>query len=134
MIKRGWAERGRVDTNRSGARQRGYDHRWDRAIQKFKLHNPICLGCWAIGVERKVEVVDHVIPHKGNQDLFWSIPNWQALCDWHHRVVKVELERRYLRKEISAADLLLTSEIAKQITREKYRPAVGLDGFAIAGS
>jgi len=24
-------------------------------------------------------VVDHVIPHRGNQDIFWDQSNWQAM-------------------------------------------------------
>jgi len=29
-------------------------------------------------------VVDHIIPHKGNQKLFWDPQNWQTLCKAHH--------------------------------------------------
>jgi 5-methylcytosine-specific restriction enzyme A len=28
--------------------------------------------------------VDHIIPHKGNQKLFWDTKNWQSLCEMHH--------------------------------------------------
>nr|DAE96978.1 MAG TPA: HNH endonuclease [Caudoviricetes sp.] len=24
--------------------------------------------------------VDHIIPHRGDQKLFWDMSNWQALC------------------------------------------------------
>jgi len=133
-VKRGWVERGRVDDTRPGARARGYDRRWDKAAAEFKWRNPHCVGCAAIGVKRVADVVDHVIPHRGDQYLFWLVPNWQSVCAWHHRVVKYELERRYLRKEIQAEDLRLTSALAIQLTRERYRPATGLDGFAIVGS
>jgi 5-methylcytosine-specific restriction protein A len=31
-------------------------------------------------------VVDHIIPHRGDQYLFWDQENWQALCkDCHDR-------------------------------------------------
>ena len=31
-------------------------------------------------------VVDHIIPHRGNQRLFWDMKNWQPLCkDCHDR-------------------------------------------------
>lgn len=29
-------------------------------------------------------VVDHIIPHRGNYDLFWNQDNWQTLCKLHH--------------------------------------------------
>ena len=131
--KQGWAERGRVDP-RPGARKRGYDRRWERASSDFKWRNPLCIGCQANGVERKADLVDHVRPHRGDQTLFWDISNWQPVCDWHHRVVKAELERRYFNGQIRVEELRLTSAVALALTREKYRPAIGADGFAIAGS
>jgi 5-methylcytosine-specific restriction enzyme A len=123
----------RVD-DRPGAWDRGYDRKWERAAAQFRWRNPLCLGCLAIGVKRKAVVVDHVIPHRGDQRLFWQPHNWQSACAWHHNSIKPELERRYERKQIGAADLMLSSEVAVRLTRERYRPAVGLDGFAIAGS
>ncbi len=30
------------------------------------------------------DVVDHIIPHKGDQSLFWDSSNWQPLCKHHH--------------------------------------------------
>ncbi len=29
-------------------------------------------------------VVDHIIPHRGDQKLFWDENNWQGLCEHHH--------------------------------------------------
>lgn len=29
-------------------------------------------------------VVDHIIPHKGDQYLFWDRSNWQPLCKLCH--------------------------------------------------
>jgi 5-methylcytosine-specific restriction protein A len=29
-------------------------------------------------------VVDHIVPHRGNQKLFWDRKNWQSLCKTHH--------------------------------------------------
>lgn len=28
--------------------------------------------------------VDHVVPHKGDMEVFWQEDNWMALCDSHH--------------------------------------------------
>jgi 5-methylcytosine-specific restriction endonuclease McrA len=33
-------------------------------------------------------VVDHIIPHRGDQRLFWSQDNWQPLCHDDHDIVK----------------------------------------------
>jgi 5-methylcytosine-specific restriction protein A len=31
-------------------------------------------------------IVDHIVPHRGNQKLFWdSEHNWQSLCVTHHQ-------------------------------------------------
>jgi 5-methylcytosine-specific restriction endonuclease McrA len=127
------SKRGRIES-RPGAWDRGYDRRWQKASNEFLWRNPHCLGCSAIGVTRRATVVDHVIPHKGDQTLFWDPRNWQSCCVWHHSSIKLELERRYFRKEIHASDLKLSSEIAEKLSRERHKPATGLDGFAIAGS
>jgi len=29
-------------------------------------------------------VVDHIIPHRGDETLFWDESNWQALCKKCH--------------------------------------------------
>ena len=29
-------------------------------------------------------VVNHKVPHRGDQELFWSEENWEALCKRHH--------------------------------------------------
>jgi hypothetical protein len=33
-------------------------------------------------------VVDHIIPHRGDQELFWDRSNWQPLCAPHHDITK----------------------------------------------
>ena len=47
----------------------------------FLRHNPICNICKIA----PATVLDHVIAHKGNYDLFWDQTNWQGLCDDCHR-------------------------------------------------
>jgi 5-methylcytosine-specific restriction protein A len=46
--------------------------------------------CAEDGKKIKATVVDHVIPHKGDYQLFWSRSNWQALCTYHHNKKTVE--------------------------------------------
>jgi 5-methylcytosine-specific restriction protein A len=29
-------------------------------------------------------IVDHKVPHRGDQKLFWDESNWQAMCKPHH--------------------------------------------------
>lgn len=39
------------------------------------------------------QVVDHVVPHRGNQALFWDRANWQPLCSSHHNRDKQRIEK-----------------------------------------
>lgn len=38
-------------------------------------------------------VVDHIIPYKGDTNLFWDTDNWQSLCKLHHDRDKQREER-----------------------------------------
>ena len=78
MASRNTSEVGRDD--RRTAAQRGYDRRWRKARETFLRRQPLCAKCSEGGRIRKATVVDHVIPHKGDQRLFWDTGNWQALC------------------------------------------------------
>lgn len=37
-------------------------------------------------------VVDHIVPHKGDQTLFWNEANWQPLCKLCHDSLKQKQE------------------------------------------
>ena len=50
----------------------------------FLADNPLCVHCSASGKVTPSTVVDHIIPHKGDEDLFWEQDNWQALCKSCH--------------------------------------------------
>jgi 5-methylcytosine-specific restriction protein A len=133
-VKRGSMPKRVRQEFRPGARERGYNHLWEQAAKKFRWQNPFCLGCLAVGVKRRAEVTDHIVPHKGDQTLFWAEYNWQSCCAWHHNSVKLTLEREYAQGKLMQHELRLTSARAVELTRQRYRPAVGADGFAIAGS
>lgn len=60
--------------------QRGYGGKWQRARLGFLFKNPICETCKAKGIVTEATVVDHVIPHRGDQKLFWDTSNWSAKC------------------------------------------------------
>lgn len=45
-------------------------------------------------------MVDHIIPHKGDQQLFWDEGNWQSLCKDHHDSTKKAEEARGYSAEV----------------------------------
>lgn len=74
------------DRYRGSAHQRGYDARWRRERVLFLQHNPLCVECKRQGRLKPATVVDHVVDHKGNMELFWDVNNWQSLCKRCHDV------------------------------------------------
>lgn len=56
---------------------------WRKAAKRFKLNNPICVVCDALGIVTAVKVVDHILPiNKGGDKLNES--NFQSLCESCH--------------------------------------------------
>lgn len=49
--------------------------------------------CSAMGRVTSATVVDHIVPHRGNNELFWDKSNWQALCKPCHDRHKQRLEK-----------------------------------------
>ena len=85
-------------TAKGGSTERGYGYAWQKARLVFLQSNPLCVMCQAMKPPRvtAAEVVDHIIPHKGDQALFWdSENNWQSLCKTHHDTEKAEQEGRH---------------------------------------
>lgn len=103
---------------RPSARQRGYTHAWDISAKSYLADHPLCVGCQARGVTRAAELVDHVVPHKGNLVLFWDPGNWQASCRFDHDQVKQRLEAMFVAGELAEADLRLDSEAARAIAAQ----------------
>ncbi|MBC3411292.1 MULTISPECIES: HNH endonuclease [Pseudomonas] len=68
--------------------QRGYDYRWQKARDRHLRANPLCVYCAKVGKTAAASVVDHIIPHRGDQALFWDEGNWQSLCGPCHSSVK----------------------------------------------
>lgn len=83
-----------ADLRRGSARQRGYDGRWDKARLVFLAEHPLCAMCMREGRITAAAVVDHIIPHRGDQALFWDRSNWQPLCKAHHDGAKQREEAR----------------------------------------
>lgn len=67
-------------THRRTARERGYNARWEKASKAFLRINYLCRACCRLGRVRQATCVDHVIPHRGDEGLFWDEGNWQSLC------------------------------------------------------
>ncbi len=63
---------------------RGYGRAWQKASKQFLAANLLCVRCMAEGRYRKATVVDHIIPHRGDEKLFWDRENWQPLCKRCH--------------------------------------------------
>jgi 5-methylcytosine-specific restriction protein A len=73
-----------ADRARGSASQRLYGHAWHKARTAYLEVHPLCLACLREDVTTPASVVDHVVPHKGNLQLFWSEDNWRPLCARHH--------------------------------------------------
>ena len=63
---------------------RGYGKAWQRESKRFLQSHPLCVQCEKEGRYVKATVVDHIIPHRGDQKLFWDQDNWQPLCKACH--------------------------------------------------
>lgn len=72
--------------------QRGYGYRWQKARETFLRENPLCVMCQREGRTTAAEVVDHIVPHRGDKALFWDRGNWQPLCHHHHNSAKRRIE------------------------------------------
>ena len=48
--------------------------------------------CMAQGRVTAATVADHIVPHKGNYELFWN-GELQSLCAFHHNKTKQRIER-----------------------------------------
>lgn len=57
-----------------------YNRRWRRASKLFLTQHPLCAECERHGKLTPATVVDHIVPHRGDQERFWDTANWQALC------------------------------------------------------
>ena len=73
------------DKRRGSASSRGYDSKWTKARAAYLRANPFCEN-HKIKMKRCVmaNVVDHIIPHNGDDGLFWDRDNWQSLCTQCH--------------------------------------------------
>lgn len=91
--RRNRERKARFDKKRPTARQRGYTAEWELESKAFLMlsENRHC----ACGCGRIADMVDHKIPHRGDQRLFWDRSNWQPMASRPCHVSKKQrLERR----------------------------------------
>ena len=75
------------------AGERGYNYRWRQARLRHLNEYPLCLICQKKKCTTAATVVDHIIPHRGDQALFWDESNWQSLCKRCHDGDKATIDR-----------------------------------------
>lgn len=74
----------REPKTRGNAGERGYGRQWRKAREKYLGENPLCVMHLAQGEIVAASVVDHVVPHRGDNEKFWDVGNWQSLCKRCH--------------------------------------------------
>ncbi len=67
---RGWQAR-----NRPTAHGRGYGRKWQALRAAHLQGQPLCVECGTLAT-----VVDHIEPHRGNEQLLFDPANLQSLC------------------------------------------------------
>lgn len=70
-----------------------YDHQWRKRRRLWLLQHPLCRFCEERGRVTQATVVDHIIPHRGDPELFRDETNWQSLCKTCHDSAKQAEER-----------------------------------------
>lgn len=95
---KGWKPPDRNQRSKEG-HERGKlynDNKWRKARKLFLQRHPLCVMCLEAGLYKEAEVIDHIIPHKGDTGLFWDVSNWQSLCKRHHDSDKQREERKLI--------------------------------------
>jgi 5-methylcytosine-specific restriction endonuclease McrA len=112
-------------------RERGYSPKWDAFAADFKQRSPWCACCWAVGIRRATEIVDHIVPVASDPERLLDPSNLQPCCrDCHDRVKRV-LEKRWRAGKLATATLDLRSDAAHTLRRRLHRPMIGVDGYPI---
>lgn len=97
-------KKGSWRSDKSGANARGYTYRWQKASKAFLREHPLC-QCEDCDEGRKrvteAAVIDHIVPHQGNEELFWDRSNWRSMAkECHDR----KTAREHLKPVIRAKD------------------------------
>ncbi len=76
---------------RATGHEKAYNYKWGKASKKYRKHNPLCVSCQLSGRTSAASCVDHIIPHRGSDGLFWDKGNWCSLC-WRCHSAKTRRE------------------------------------------
>ena len=81
-------ETAKYDRDRDETAERQWIHspRWRRESKTHLDAHPLCVPCEKEGRTTAAYLVDHIIPHEGNYELFWDHNNWQSLCNDCHEI------------------------------------------------
>jgi 5-methylcytosine-specific restriction protein A len=63
-----------------------YGAAWRRARLAYLADHPLCVVCQERGYLTPATLIDHITPHCGDIDKFWSQSNWQSLCARCHGI------------------------------------------------
>ncbi|MHB8303615.1 MAG: HNH endonuclease [Acidobacteriaceae bacterium] len=71
---------------RLSAAKRGYGARWQKTSRAYLAAHPLCVDPYQAHRARAVAATqtDHIVPHRGDMQLFWNHDNWQPLCAQCH--------------------------------------------------
>lgn len=76
------------ESRRGTAAERGYGHKWRVAREAWlkRTENHFCFYCEQLSPPRKTiaNIIDHYVPHRGDQKLFWDRKNWRPACKRCH--------------------------------------------------
>jgi 5-methylcytosine-specific restriction protein A len=80
-----------------------YDTKRWKARRLFQLgEHPLCAMCMQAGKIAAATVADHIVPHKGNEELFYE-GELQSLCVTCHNAGKQRQEHRGLAQGCDAS-------------------------------
>lgn len=97
-------------TYRSKAQAWYSSRRWKaRRLAQLRADNHLCVYCAKIGKTTPATVADHVVPHKGDELLFWT-GALQSLCSPCHDSVKRREEGGRIVTVIGADGWPITNE------------------------
>lgn len=114
------------DVDQKTANARGYTYRWQQYRRSWLDKHPFCGErkdgtrsaqhsiCTAEGRATRPNVVDHIVPHREDQVLFWDTLNHQSLCEpCHNR--KTATEDGGFLKKIAGERVVITGPPGKRI-------------------
>jgi 5-methylcytosine-specific restriction protein A len=84
-------------------------YRWQKLRARHLASHPLCVMCEEEGRATPATICDHVEPHRGDPEKFWSGP-FQSLCAAHHNSDKQRLEKSGKKKTQIGVDGWPTEE------------------------